>query len=110
MLAEAEALLERADAVESPGPELRRRKLELARHLAIYATPVRVTLRSDGETLVTIRRVEELGAFRRHALDLRPGTYVVVGRRDGYRDARLELVVEPGAETVALDIRCEEKL
>ena len=54
-----------------------------------------VRLQSDGLTDVTVLRVGALGAFREKTLTLRPGSYVVMGKRSGYRDARKTLVVDP---------------
>ncbi len=78
--------------------------------IARAETPIEVVLESDELTEVTVYRVGELGRFRRRALELLPGTYVVVGRRSGYRDVRLELVVDGGGAEPALTVRCEEKI
>jgi len=59
---------------------------------------------------VTIYRVGRLGTFTRQTLDLRPGTYTIVGSRQGYRDVRLELVVRPGETPAPLSVRCEEEI
>jgi len=71
-------------------------------------TPRAVTLKSDGLTTVKIYHVGDLGQFTSHQLELRPGTYTVVGSRPGYRDVRQTLTVTPGTQQPALDIRCEE--
>ena len=55
-------------------------------------------------------RVGRLGTFSHHTLELRPGTYTVVGARDGYRDVRLQLVVDPGRPMEPFVVRCEEEL
>ena len=67
-----------------------------------------VTLKSDGLTTVKIYHVGLLGQFTSQQLELRPGTYTVVGSRPGYRDVRQTLTVKPGPQQQALDIRCEE--
>jgi len=69
-----------------------------------------VTLNSDGLTNVQIYHVGRLGQFISQQLDLRPGTYTVVGSRPGYRDVRQTLTVKPGQAQLALDIRCEESV
>ena len=46
----------------------------------------------------------------RQELELRPGSYTVVGSRKGYRDVRRTLVVEAGREPPVFEIRCEEKV
>ena len=73
-------------------------------------TPRAITLKSDGLTTVKIYHVGHLGQFTSHQLELRPGTYTVVGSRPGYRDVRHVLTVTPGTQPQALDIRCEESV
>jgi len=69
-----------------------------------------VTLRSDNLTAVTVYRVGELGNFTERALQLKPGRYVVVGTRSGYRDVRRELNVAPGAAPAVLSIQCVDPI
>ena len=106
---EVEALLAEAAETPSPGARLAGQVEDLRRLLAVASTPVEVVLESDEETVVTLYRVGELGRFRRRALELVPGTYVVVGRRSGYRDVRRELVV-PAPDGAPLVVRCEERI
>jgi tetratricopeptide (TPR) repeat protein len=107
---EAERLLQQAREVSSPGPRHRQQIAALEKALALGRTPVAVTLESDGETDVVVHKVGRLGAFTRKSLELRPGTYTVVGTRPGYRDVRRELVIEPAAAPPALVVRCEEEI
>jgi hypothetical protein len=71
---------------------------------------VQVHLESDEQTDVIVYKVGHLGRFSEHRLTLRPGRYVVVGSRQGYRDVRLELVVVAGQPPGTLAVRCEEKI
>jgi len=109
VLREATGLLAEASVVEPAGPRLRQQLDDLRGLLRVAATPVRVRLESDNLTEVTVYHVGRLGTFERHELELRPGTYTVVGRRDGYRDVRRQLVVAPG-EQPTLVVRCEEEI
>jgi hypothetical protein len=43
-------------------------------------------------------------------LELRPGVYVAVGNRPGYRDVRLEFRVAPEIEMKPIVIQCEEQI
>jgi tetratricopeptide (TPR) repeat protein len=106
--ANAEILLE--SAANPPAGETRlAEKIRRLQALIIEATtPRTVTLESDGLTSVQIYHVGRLGQFISKQLDLRPGTYTVVGSRPGYRDVRQTLTVKPGQEQTALKIRCEE--
>ena len=107
---EVERLLDRAREVTSPGPRHRAQMEELERRLGEARRTVTVTLESDGLTEVVVSRVGRLGTFTRRALELRPGTYGVIGTRRGYRDVRARLVVNPGQAPPALLIRCEEAI
>ena len=91
------------------GPRLEDQKGELARLLKRAATPLKVQLISDNATDVAIFKVGKLGPFSTHELELRPGNYVAVGSRPGYRDVRLEFRVAPEIEMKPIVIRCEEQ-
>ncbi len=110
VLEEAFFLLTEAEQLGPVGPRHRQQLTALARLLAAAAQPVRVWLMSDDETDVTVFQVGRLGSFQRRALDLRPGTYTVVGTRAGYRDVRRKLIVPPGESPRPFVVRCQEKL
>ncbi len=110
VLQEAQAILEQASEIEPPGPGLRQQRERLAEVVAAFSTTVNATLESDELTEVVVYRVGRLGTFSRRSLDLRPGTYTVVGSRHGFRDVRRKLVIEPGVAPGPLAIRCEEKI
>lgn len=92
------------------GPRLEDQKNELSRLLKRAATPLTVQLVSDNATDVSIYKVGKLGVFSTRALDLRPGAYVAVGSRPGYRDVRLEFRVAPEIEMKPIVIQCEEPI
>jgi tetratricopeptide (TPR) repeat protein len=107
---EAERLLQRAREIDPAGPRHLEQMAELERALQEVRTPVAVVLESDGQTEVVVHKVGRLGAFDRKTLELRPGTYTVVGTRSGYRDVRRQLVVKPNAAPPSLVVRCEEAI
>jgi hypothetical protein len=39
---------------------------------------------------------------------LQPGTYPVLGTRDGYRPVQREFTVEPGQQSVTITVTCSE--
>jgi tetratricopeptide (TPR) repeat protein len=110
VLEEARDLLEEAAGVEPTGPRHRAQIAGLEEILAVAAISVRVILESDKRTEVVVYKVGRLGTFERHELELRPGTYTVVGTRAGYRDVRKELVVVAGEQPAPLVIRCTERI
>jgi tetratricopeptide (TPR) repeat protein len=92
------------------GPRLSDQRDQLSRLLKRAATPLTVQLVSDNVTDVSIYKVGKLGSFERRQLDLRPGTYVAVGSRPGFRDVRLEFRVAPEVDLQPVVVRCEEAI
>ena len=92
------------------GPRLADERDQLSRLLKRAATPLTVQLVSDNITDVSIYKVGKLGSFQTRKLDLRPGTYVAVGSRPGYRDVRLEFRVAPEIDLEPVVVRCEEAI
>jgi len=107
---EADRLLGEAFVIEPAGPRHREQVQRLEQLLAVADTRVRVRFESDNLTEVEVYRVGRLGSFLQHELELRPGTYTVVGSRRGYRDVRRQLVVVAGEEPEPLEVRCEERI
>ncbi len=109
-LEEAHNLIELGRRAAEGKPELAEqlRSLEIAVRLA--STPIPVVFESDTVTEVVIRGVGTLGNFSRRDVPLKPGRYIVVGRRDGYRDTRSEISVIPGRQQPIVEVRCTEKI
>lgn len=104
----ANALVVNARAQTGAGEAFEAKARALAELLSRAATPVELVLFSDNATDVVIHSVAALGSFKRRALHLRPGRYVVVGSRDGCRDVRMEILLEAGLPPVT--VRCEERI
>ena len=92
------------------GPRLAGQRDELSRLLKRAATPITIELVSDNLTSVSIYKVGVLGNFANTRLELRPGTYVAVGVRPGFRDVRLEFRVAPEIDMQPVIVRCEEPI
>jgi tetratricopeptide (TPR) repeat protein len=96
--------------MQSVGPRLDDQKNQLSRLLKRATTELTVRLISDNATDVVIFRVGKLGRFDSQEISLRPGSYVAVGSRAGYRDVRLEFKVSPEIELQPIIVRCEEQI
>jgi tetratricopeptide (TPR) repeat protein len=83
---------------------------ELARLVDVAGKKIKVSLISDLQTDVVVYRVGKLGRFERRDLQLRPGSYTVVGSCAGYRDVRHTIKVEPERAFLPLVVRCVEKI
>ena len=108
-LQNATSLLEEASKIEPKGPRLNTQTEKLDQLVRTARTPVKVTLESDNLTQVAVYKVGRLGRFTARDLDLRPGTYTVVGTRDGYKDVRQQIVVKPG-KGMRVTVVCKEKI
>jgi hypothetical protein len=78
--------------------------------LTLAETPIAVSLASDNQTHVIVYKVGELGRFTTRTLQLRPGSYIAVGQRVGYRDVRVAINVLPGESAGPFVIRCQERI
>ncbi|MDE0478477.1 MAG: hypothetical protein OXI13_02505, partial [Gammaproteobacteria bacterium] len=97
-------------SIENPGPKLVGQLDQLEVLLANSQTPVEVRFASDNLTTVTILRVAELGFFEQTSLSLKPGRYVAVGRRIGYREVREQFTVGFGQTPAQVIVQCVDRL
>jgi hypothetical protein len=109
-MSKATRLVVEITRMQEIGPRLADQRDQLSRLLKRAATPLTVQLVSDNVTDVSIYKVGKLGSFERRQLDLRPGTYVAVGSRPGFRDVRLEFRVAPEVDLQPIIVRCEEAI
>lgn len=92
------------------GPRLAEQRDELSRLLKRASTSLSVQLVSDNKTAVSVYRVGRLGSFESTELNLKPGSYVAVGSRPGFRDVRVEFRVAPELDMKPVVVRCEEPI
>jgi len=107
---DARAVLAAARAVDAPGTLHSQQTARLSELLRIATIPVQVEFRSDNLTEVVIYKVGSLGAFQSRTVDLKPGRYVAVGSRAGYRDVRREFKVLPQGMEQPIRMSCEEPI
>jgi len=72
--------------------------------------PVRVTLVSDSATDVAIESIGEFGTFARRDIELKPGRYLVIGMRDGYRDVRHDITIAAGQDGQTIRVSCADPI
>jgi tetratricopeptide (TPR) repeat protein len=106
----ARQLLKDAEGIQSPGPKHKAQTKQLKQVLNIAITPIAVELRSDNTTKVTLLKVQELGLFSNKQLSLKPGNYVAVGSRTGYRDVRIEFQVSSKGLPAPIEVICREPI
>jgi hypothetical protein len=109
-LKNARLLLVQAGEITPRGPALTAHIKKLEQLVDVAQTPVKIAIESDNLTRVAVYRVGKLGRFSVHELELRPGTYTVVGTRDGYQDVRQKIVVKPGLQSLRITVKCKVKI
>jgi tetratricopeptide (TPR) repeat protein len=109
-LAKALNLREEAKLVEPKGPRYSEQLKKLDELVVKAQTPIRVTIKSDRLTEVIVYKVGKLGRFDEQELTLRPGTYTIVGSRNGFKDVRKKIQVQSGGEPLRIVVECDEKI
>lgn len=107
---EAVTLLQQAREQTPSGPVLQSQVERLGALLPQLERPVMLNMISDNATQVSIPSIGVLGSFGRREIRLKPGTYTVVGTRDGYRAVHQEFTVEPGQQSVTITVTCSEPI
>ena len=102
--------LNEAKEIEPQGLKLKARIKKLEALVNVAQTPVKVFIESDNLTNVAVYKVGKLGRFALRELSLRPGSYTVVGSRDGYQDVRQKLVVKPNRQPTRIIVKCRVKI
>lgn len=95
-------------AIDEPGARLQQQLDRLQELLEASQVPIPIQFTSDNVTEVTLLRVGELGLFESKSLSLKPGNYVAVGKRSGYREVREEFTVGFGLTPGVVVVRCDE--
>lgn len=96
--------------IENPGPRLTEQLDELEGFLEYALVPIEVSFNSDNQTEVTLLRIEKMGLFEQATRSLKPGRYVVVGKRSGYREVREEFTVGFGLTPEIIIVQCDEEI
>ena len=96
--------------IENPGPRLAEQLDELEAFLEYSLVPIAISFRSDNQTEVTLLRIEDLGMFEQTSLSLKPGRYVAIGKRSGYREVREEFTVGFGLTPETVIVQCDERI
>ena len=103
-------LIKEAEKLEQRGSHFNARLDELNTLVDLAKTPVKVMIESDNLTEIAVYKVGKLGKFTFRELSLRPGTYTVVGSRNGYQDVRLKITVKPDQKSLRISVICNIKV
>ena len=82
----------------------------LEQRLALWQQKVKVTVRSDGKSKISVRRVGHVGVIKQKDILLRPGKYDFECSRKGYKSKIIEHIVPPGQNGTSLTITCDVRV
>ena len=108
--AAAQRALARGEATTAPAARLGGQLRDLRARLEQLAVKARVQISSDNSTTVSVATVGDLGVFTQRDVELPPGEYAIIGRREGYRDVRRELNITPGQRQASVTVQCTERI
>ena len=103
-------LIRQASSISPRGPVLEQQLATLETLLQQAGAQIQLSLRSDGLTEITLRRVSRLGLFKQKVLTLRPGTYTAIGSRNGYRDVRRTFTLNHDSVAFDVEVICTEEI
>lgn len=96
--------------IPEPGPRLIGQLDQLETLLENSQVLVDISFVSDNLTDVTLLKISNLGTFEQTSLQLKPGIYVAVGKRSGYREVREEFTVGFGLTPDSVVVQCDERI
>ena len=72
--------------------------------------PITVNIVSDNLTEIVIYKVGRFGKLIEKKLELRSGSYTIVGSRAGYRDYRKIIKIDPKSPSIVVRVECREAI
>jgi hypothetical protein len=105
----ATTAIQNAFAPSLMSPSLQQLIEQAANAVDKYKSPVDITIQSDGKTYIIVLGVGHVGEQKEKVISLTPGNYILQGKREGYRNKRLEFTVR-GNTPLTLSIICDQKI
>lgn len=110
LLQEAKDLTLQAARIRDKGPLLKGRIRKLSHLVSLARIPVTLTINSDNRTNITIFKQGNFGKLEQTSLELFPGVYTIVGKRNGYRDVQQDITLKGTERSLSVDIRASERV
>ena len=92
----ATGLITDAKAALASSPTLTELSAALNERLTSYTTPLDIIVMSDNVTFVEVKSVGQVGTVVQKTIQLLPGDYVFVGKRNGYVTIQVPVALRPG--------------
>ena len=106
----AKSLLLNAKRINNQGVKLKNQILKLSNIIEDSRKLFNINLLSDQKTEITIFKIGTIGLVEKYTMSLVPGKYIAQGRRSGFRDKRVEFVIEPSQTVKNITVICSEKI
>ena len=89
---------------------LSKKSHELSEYIKAYSKMVYVQIISDEQTYISVRGVGQVGVIREKIIQLRPGKYMFVGKRKGYKSKLVRVVIPLGDPQFQIKLVCDERV
>ncbi len=107
---EAEVALKDAETYVGLSKKLAAAATTLKNRIVDYNRLVDIWVVSDKTTQVSVRGVGQVGQVDKYKIQLKPGRYILEGRREGYRVKAVELTVTPDDRSIDVKVICDERI
>lgn len=108
--AQATATIADAKILASLSPTLAREIADLEQAIIDQNRPVGIVVISDKLANVFVRGVGQIGSVDRYRIELKPGTYLFEGRRDGYKAKIVKVEIKPTDVLVEVRVIPDERI
>lgn len=108
--AKATATVAEAKVLASLSPTLARELGDLEQAIIDQNRPVEIIVISDKLANVFVRGVGQIGAVDRYRIELKPGTYLFEGRRDGFKAKIVKVEIKPTDVLVEVRVVPDERI
>ena len=99
-----------SEAVSAFSPSLRKQRSDMRVLLRQSVAKVPVEILSDGKTYVSVRGVGKIGSVQKKNISLQPGTYVLEGKRRGFKSKLITLTIPLEAVDSRVTVICDEPI
>ena len=103
-------LVELFRPLSQDSPSLANLLATLEQRLDLWGQKVKVTVFSDGISMVIVRRVGRVGVLEQKDIQLKPGKYDFECSRDGFKSRIVEHIVPPGQNGTSVTILCDVRI
>ncbi|MEH6524483.1 MAG: hypothetical protein V7723_00305 [Sneathiella sp.] len=108
--AKATATIAEAKVLASLSPALAREIVDLEQAIIDQNRPIGIIVISDKLANVFVRGVGQIGSVDRYRIELKPGTYLFEGRRDGFKAKIVEVEIKPTDVLVEVRVIPDERI